>query len=194
MEKFTIQRGGFEIESRVLLPPDFDDTQSYPMVVDIHGGPNGRFSDNFDPVHQIVATNGYIVLTVNPRGSSTYSPEFTKAVQEDWGGEDYLDIIASVEELAARPYVDEDRMALHGSSYGGFMSSWIVGHDHRFKAAVVASMCANLHSMYGTSDLGTVLGDLNWGGVYNEARDEYLRHSPITYAPNVQTPGAADTR
>ena len=79
-------------------------------------------------------------------------------------------------------------MAVHGSSYGGFMSAWIVGHDHRFKAAIVASMCANLHSMYGTSDLGTVLGDLNWGGVYSEARDKFLRHSPITYAPNVQTP------
>ena len=188
MEKFTIHRGGFEIESRVLLPPDFTDTKSYPVVLDIHGGPNGRFSDNFDPVHQVLATNGYIVLTVNPRGSSTYSPEFTKSVREDWGGEDYLDILASVDELAARPYVDEDRMAVHGSSYGGFMSSWIVGHDHRFKAAIVASMCANLHSMYGTSDLGTVLGDLNWGGVYSEARDEYLRHSPITYAPNVRTP------
>ncbi len=188
MEKFTIRRGGFEIESRVLFPPDFTDTKTYPLVVDIHGGPNGRFSDNFDPVHQILATNGYAVLTVNPRGSSTYSPEFTKAVREDWGGEDYLDILASVEELASRPYVDEDRMALHGSSYGGFMSSWIVGHDHRFKAAIVASMCANLHSMYGTSDLGTVLGDLNWGGVYNEARDKYLQLSPITYAPDVQTP------
>ena len=188
MEKFTIRRGRFEIESRVLLPPNFTDTKSYPLVLDIHGGPNGRFSDNFDPVHQVLATNGYIVLTVNPRGSSTYSPEFTKSVREDWGGEDYLDILASVEELAARPYVDEDRMAVHGSSYGGFMSAWIVGHDHRFKAAIVASMCANLHSMYGTSDLGTVLGDLNWGGVYSEARDEYLRHSPITYAPNVKTP------
>ena len=188
MEKFTIQRGSFEIESRVLLPPDFDDAKSYPLLIDIHGGPNGRFSDNFDPVHQIVSTNGYIVLTVNPRGSSTYSPEFTKSVREDWGGEDYLDILASVEELAARPYVDENRMALHGSSYGGFMSAWIVGHDHRFKVAIVASMCANLYSMYGTSDIGTVLGDLNWGGLHNEARDKYFLHSPVTYAPNVETP------
>ena len=188
MEKFTIHRGRFEIESRVLLPPDFTDAKSYPVVLDIHGGPNGRFSDNFDPVHQILATNGYIVLAVNPRGSSTYGPEFTKSVLGDWGGEDYLDILASVDELAARPYVDEDRMAVHGSSYGGFMSSWIVGHDHRFKVAIVASMCANLHSMYGTSDIGTSFGELNWGGVYTDARDEFLRHSPITYAPNVRTP------
>ncbi len=188
MEKFTISRGGFEIESRVLLPPDFDDGKKYPMVLDIHGGPNGRFSDNFDPVHQILATNGYIVLSVNPRGSSTYSPEFTKAVLGDWGGEDYLDILASVDEMSARPYVDENRMAVHGFSYGGFMSGWIVGHDHRFKAAVVGAMCANLHSMYGTSDIGTSFGEINWGGPYTGARDKFLHHSPITYAANVQTP------
>ena len=188
MEKFTITRGDLEIESRVLLPPDLDTTKKYPMVLDIHGGPNGRFTDNFDPVHQILATNGYIVLTVNPRGSSTYSPEFTKAVLGDWGGEDYLDILASVDELAARPYVDEDRMAVHGFSYGGFMSGWIVGHDHRFKAAIVGAMCANLHSMYGTSDIGTSFGEINWGGPYTGARDKFLHHSPITYAANVQTP------
>ena len=188
MEKFTITRGDFEIESRVLLPPYFDDTKKYPVVLDIHGGPNGRFTDNFDPVHQILATNGYIVLSVNPRGSSTYSPEFTKAVLGDWGGEDYLDILASVDELAGRPYVDEDRMAVHGFSYGGFMSGWIVGHDHRFKAAIVGAMCANLHSMYGTSDIGTSFGEINWGGPYTGARDKFLYHSPISYAANVQTP------
>ena len=188
MEKFTIRRGDFEIESRVLLPPDFTNTKTYPVVLDIHGGPNGRFSDNFDPVHQVLATNGYIVLSVNPRGSSTYGPEFTKAVLGDWGGEDYLDIMASVDELAARPYVDADRMAVHGFSYGGFMSGWIVGHDHRFKAAIVGAMCANLHSMYGTSDIGTSFGEINWGGPYTGARDKFLHHSPITYAHNVQTP------
>ena len=188
MEKFTIRRGDFEIESRVLLPPDFDDSKRYPMVLDIHGGPNGRFSDNFDPVHQILATNGYIVLAVNPRGSSTYGPEFTKSVLGDWGGEDYLDILASVDDLAARPYIDESRMAVHGFSYGGFMSGWIVGHDHRFKAAIVGAMCANLHSMYGTSDIGTSFGEINWGGPYTGARDKFLHHSPITYAQNVQTP------
>ncbi len=199
VEKFTINRAGFDIQSRVLFPPTFDATQKYPMVLDIHGGPNGRFSDNFDPVHQILATHGYIVLTVNPRGSSTYSPEFTKSVLGDWGGEDYLDILASVEELAKRSYIDEDRMAVHGFSYGGFMSGWIVGHDNRFKAAIVGAMCANLHSMYGTSDIGTSFGEINWGGVYTDARDKFLEHSPITYAPNVETPvlllhGEADLR
>ena len=188
MEKFAIHRRGFDIESRVRLPPDFDDSGRYPLVLDIHGGPNGRFSDNFDPVHQVLAANGYIVLAVNPRGSSTYGPEFTRAVLGDWGGEDFLDILASVDELAARPYVDENRMAVHGFSYGGFMGASIVGRDHRFKAAVVGSMCANLHSMYGTSDIGTSFGEINWGGVYTDARDEFLRRSPITCAPDVRTP------
>ena len=188
VEKFSIIRGGYEIESRVLFPPDFDASQKYPMVLDIHGGPNGRFSDNFDPVHQLLATHGNIVLAVNPRGSSTYSPEFTKSVLGDWGGEDFLDILASIDELVKRSYIDETCMAVHGFSYGGFMSGWIVGHDTRFKAAIVGAMCANLHSMYGTSDIGTSFGELNWGGVYADARDKFLEHSPITYAPNVETP------
>ena len=188
MEKFTINRSGLEIESRLSFPHDFVESKRYPMVLDIHGGPNGRFSDRFDPVHQILTANGYIVLAVNPRGSSSYGPEFTKSVLGDWGGEDYLDILAAVDHASARPYVDEDRMAVHGFSYGGFMSGWIVGHDHRFKAAVIGAMCANLHSMYGTSDIGVSFGEINWGGAYTNTRDKFLHHSPITYAENVETP------
>lgn len=188
MEKFTVDRGGVEIESRLWFPHDFVESKQYPMVLDIHGGPNGRFSDRFDPVHQILTANGYIVLAVNPRGSSSYGAEFTKSVLGDWGGEDYWDILASVDRAAARPYVDEDRMAVHGFSYGGFMSGWIVGHDHRFKAAVVGAMCSNLQSMYGTSDIGVSFGEINWGGPYSAARDKFLHHSPITYAANVETP------
>lgn len=188
LEKFVLKRSGLEIESRVLFPPEFDSSKQYPMILDIHGGPNGRFADNFDPVQQVMTSAGYIVLAVNPRGSSTYGPEFTKSVLGDWGGEDFLDIMAAVDKLSEKPYVNPDRLAVHGFSYGGFMSSWIIGHDTRFKAALVGAMCANLHSMYGTSDIGTSFGELNWGGIYTEARDKFLYHSPITYAPNVDTP------
>ena len=87
MEKFTFDRGDFDIESRLLFPPGFDEDKRYPMVLDIHGGPHGVFSDSFSPQQQILATAGYIVLAVNPRGSSTYGAEFMKAVLRDWGGE-----------------------------------------------------------------------------------------------------------
>lgn len=188
LEKFTHSRNGFEIESRVLLPPDFDPASRYPLVLDIHGGPHGVFSDSFSPQQQVLATAGYIVLAVNPRGSSTYGTDFMTAVLDDWGGEDYLDIMSAVDLICERDYVDESRLGITGYSYGGFMSSWIIGHDTRFKAAVVGAPCINLSSMYGTSDIGVRFGEVQWGGKRWNALDTFLEHSPLTYAPNVETP------
>ena len=116
LEKFTHRRNGFEIESRVLLPPDFDPASRYPLVLDIHGGPHGVFSDSFSPQQQVLATAGYIVLAVNPRGSSTYGTDFMTAVLGDWGGEDYLDIMSAVDLVCERDYVDESRLGITGYS------------------------------------------------------------------------------
>ena len=188
LEKLTHSRAGFEIESRLLLPPDFDASLRYPLVLDIHGGPHGVFSDSFSAQQQVLATAGYIVLAVNPRGSSTYGTDFMKAVLGDWGGEDYLDIMSAVDLVCERGYVDESRLGITGYSYGGFMSSWIIGHDTRFRAAVVGAPCINLSSMYGTSDIGVRFGEVQWGGKRWDALDVFLEHSPLTYAPNVETP------
>ncbi len=188
LEKFTISRGGMEIQSRLWFPAGFDSSEQYPLVVDIHGGPHGAFYDAFDLRQQALASAGYIVLTVNPRGSSSYGPDFLKAVLRDWGGEDYLDIMAALDEVCSRPYVDTSRLGVHGYSYGGFMSSWIVGHTTRFSAAVVGAPCINLSSMYGTSDIGVRFGEMQWGGLRRDAVDAFREHSPLTYAANVETP------
>ena len=188
LEKFTLSRGGVDIESRLLLPHDFDPPGTYPLVLHIHGGPHGVFSDAFETTQQLLASAGYIVLAVNPRGSSTYGADFMKAVQGDWGGEDYLDIMAAVDEACRRDYVDSSRLGIMGYSYGGFMSSWIIGHDTRFSAAVVGAPCIDLPSMYGTSDIGVRFGEVQWGGQRRDALDAYLERSPLTYAANVETP------
>lgn len=198
-EKFATQRAGFEIECRLLFPPEFDAAKTYPLVLDIHGGPNGAFYDSFVPAQQVLATAGYLVLAVNPRGSSTYGTDFMMAVLGDWGGEDYQDLMAAVDEVCQRPYVDLERLGVHGYSYGGYMTSWTVGHTSRFKAAVVGAPCTNLHSMYGTSDIGISFGEAQWGGNIADAADKMLARSPITYAANVDTPvlllhGDADAR
>ena len=197
--KFSIKRQGLEIECRLYLPPDFDPAATYPLVLEIHGGPNGSFYDSFVPLQQLLATNGYLVLAVNPRGSSTYGEQFMTEVLDDWGGEDYLDLMAAVDEVSARPYVDGSRMGVHGYSYGGFMSSWIVGHNNRFRAAVVGAPCTDLVSMYGTSDIGVSFGEVQWGGTFEEAFQKLVDRSPITYVPNVEAPvlllhGEADAR
>jgi dipeptidyl aminopeptidase/acylaminoacyl peptidase len=199
LEKFSIHRHGLEIESRLWLPPDFDPTQSYPLVLDIHGGPNSAFYDAFNLPQQVLATAGFVVLAVNPRGSTTYGNAFTMAVLGDWGGEDYQDLMAAVDAVAARPYVDATRLGVHGYSYGGFMSSWSIGHTLRFKAAVVGAPCIDLPSMYGTSDIGVSFGEVQWGGTRWEALAQGLERSPLTYAPAVETPvlllhGEADLR
>ncbi len=188
MRKSSLTRVGMEVESRLLLPPGFDESERYPMVVNIHGGPHGSFYDGFNPVEQVLATAGYLVLSVNPRGSSTYGPDFLKAVLRDWGGEDYRDIMASVDEISARPYVDTDRVGVYGYSYGGFMSSWAIGHDTRFGAAVVGAPCIDLLGMYGTSDIGVSFGERQWGGLRKDNIEHYLEHSPLTYADRVETP------
>ena len=192
MEKFTVERGGMALECRLWLPPDFDPGHSYPLILDIHGGPNGAFYDSFVPVQQVLATSGYLVLAVNPRGSSTYGDDFMMAVINDWGGEDYQDLMAAVDAVLERPYVDSHRLGVHGYSYGGYMSSWILGHPDReksgrFRAAVVAAPCINLLSMYGTSDIGVSFGEVHWGGSAMDA-EKLLKHSPITYAANVTAP------
>ncbi|MFP6569994.1 MAG: S9 family peptidase [Dehalococcoidia bacterium] len=199
MEKFTLNRTGMSIESRVILPPDFDPTQKYPLILEIHGGPNGAFLDVFMPDHHLMATNGYVVLAVNPRGSSTYGMDFMTAVFDDWGGEDYKDIMAAVDEMASRTYIDADRMGLHGYSYGGFMTTWTIGHDNRFKAAVAGAPVTNLSSFYGTSDIGVSFGERQIDGRRIDEIGKYLFRSPLTYVESVETPlliihGEADVR
>lgn len=199
LEKFSVRRQDLELECRLWRPPGFGPKAQYPLVLDIHGGPNGAFYDSFSAMQQVLATSGYLVLAVNPRGSSTYGDEFMMAVLGDWGGEDYLDLMSALDEVAARPYVDAARLGVHGYSYGGFMSSWAVGHTNRFRAAVVGAPCTDLYSMYGTSDIGVSFGEVQWGGSLTAAAPELISHSPLTYAANVHTPvlllhGEADAR
>ena len=199
LEKFSITRAGVEIQCRLWRPPGFDPARQYPLVLDIHGGPNGVFTDGFNSLQQVLATSGYLVLCVNPRGSSSYGVDFMKAVLDDWGGEDFLDIIAAVDDVCHRAYVDSSRLGVHGFSYGGYMTTWIVGQDRRFGAAVAGAPCIDLPSLYYTSDIGVSFGELHLGGTAMENSEAMRERSPLTYAPNVETPvllmhGEADFR
>ena len=196
MERLTVGRADHQLDCRLFLPPDLDPARPYPLVLDIHGGPNGAFYDSFLSWQQLLATNGYLLLAVNPRGSSTYGEDFMMAVLDDWGGEDYLDLMEAVDRLVERPYVDESRLGVHGYSYGGYMASWIVGQTNRFRAAVVGAPCIDLFSMYGTSDIGVTFGEEQWnsdlslldGQPLDQLALKLLLRSPITYAPAVETP------
>ncbi len=188
VEFFTVERGGWEIPCGLMLPPGFDPEQSYPLVLEIHGGPNGFFGEGFNALHQVIAGAGYLVLFVNPRGSSTYGAQFTDAVTVDWGGEDALDLLQALDAVCERPYVDANRLGVHGYSYGGYMTAWLIGHVNRFKAAVAGAPVVNLWSMWGVSDIGPSWGSYQWGGVPDNHFDWYRERSPITYVQNVRCP------
>ncbi len=198
-ERFTVERDGVEIDCRLVFPPDFDESRRYPLVLDIHGGPNGFFGPGFSPLHQVIACAGNLVLYTNPRGSTTYGEAFTSAVFEDWGGEDSRDLLAALDAVCERPYVDADRLGVHGYSYGGFMSSWLIGHDQRFRAAAIGAPVTNLLSMYGQTDIAASFGEQQWGGLPQDRLDHYLERSPVMYVDAIETPvllqhGDADIR
>jgi dipeptidyl aminopeptidase/acylaminoacyl peptidase len=164
VEKITIDRDGWSIDAWISKPADFDPSQSYPIVMDVHGGPHGNHGFAFNVGDQVLASNGYIVVSPNPRGSGTYGREFGEAVRGDWGGEDWKDLLAVLDHVLQEPWADETRTGIYGYSYGGYMTSWAIGQTNRFKAVVCGAPVFNLASFYGTSDIGHAFGENQWGG------------------------------
>jgi dipeptidyl aminopeptidase/acylaminoacyl peptidase len=162
-ERFDIERNGYTIESWLLKPAGFDETKQYPIVINIHGGPNSWYGYDFVTLDQALAGAGFLVVYANPRGSGSYGGDFARQVIGDWGGEDYLDLMAVMDEVTSRPYVDAARTGVYGYSYGGFMTSWIIGHTDRFKAAVIGSPVVDLISFFGTADIGHVWSERQFG-------------------------------
>ncbi len=198
-ETISLERAGMTIEGWLLKPADFDERKRYPVVIDVHGGPHGAYDFGLDMHAEVLATNGFLVLLVNPRGSGTYGHDFAVAVMKDWGGEDWKDLQAMLDLVLEQPYADRERTGIYGYSYGGFMTSWALGHTDRFKAAICGAPAFDLESFFGTSDIGHAFAVEEIGGTPWEIRDEMLAHSPSTFIHNATTPtlivhGEADER
>jgi dipeptidyl aminopeptidase/acylaminoacyl peptidase len=179
---------GLEIEAFVLYPPNHRKSRRYPLAVNVHGGPHSYHPGSRAWIElQALAAAGYVVLLPNPRGSTTYGEAFSEAVVRDWGGRDYEDIMAGVDALIAQGVADPDRLYIGGYSYGGFMSTWAIGHTDRFRATVIGAPVANQVSMFGTGDIP--LFDMHEiGGTPLDDPDEYRMRSPVTYLGNANTP------
>ncbi len=200
-EKFTIRRGRYDIDAWLLKPAEFDPAERYPLVIDIHGGPNSSYGPGFNNFQQALAGAGFAVVFANPRGSSSYGRDFTQQVTRDWAGEDYLDLMAVVDAAIERSWIAPDRLGVCGYSYGGYMTSWIIGHTDRFRAAVIGAPVVDLASFYGTSDIGYFFGPEQIGSRPDEDPDEFRSRSPITYLtkeratpPTLILHGEADDR
>jgi dipeptidyl aminopeptidase/acylaminoacyl peptidase len=198
-ERFDVERDGTTIEAWLLKPADFDPARKYPVILDVHGGPHSYYGFGFNNMQQTLASHGFVVVFSNPRGSGSYGREFAQQVRCDWGGEDYLDLMAVLDTALERPYADAERTGIWGYSYGGYMTAWAISQSTRFKAAVCGAPCFDLESMYGTSDISHEWGPYEWGGAPHAASEAYAAHSPSTFAHRTRTPtlimqGEADER
>jgi dipeptidyl aminopeptidase/acylaminoacyl peptidase len=181
--------GGDSVFGLIVNPPNFDPARKYPVVVLIHGGPQGAWLDQFHGRWnaQLFAAPGYVVAMINPRGSTGFGQHFVDEISRDWGGKPYEDIMRGVDAVAQLPYVDSTRMAAAGGSYGGYMVNWIAGHTDRFKALVSHAGVFNLESMYGTTE-ELWFTDWEFGGPYWQNRGDFERFSPHRFAQNFRTP------
>jgi dipeptidyl aminopeptidase/acylaminoacyl peptidase len=191
-ERITYEStGGATIEGWIIKPADFDPAsdKKYPLMMKIHGGPHALYGNSFSHEFQLLVAQGYVLLYVNPRGSGGYSQEFAHCIRADWGNLDYDDIMAGVDHAIAQGYVDPERLAAGGASYGGYMTCWLLGHTDRFKAIVTERVVSNFVSFWGTSDIGQTFGAWELGGkTPREDLETYVRCSPITYMDRATTP------
>src|SRR5690606_29531139 len=138
-EKGTITRDGFEIEYWIMKPAGYVEGRTYPLLVNMHGGPSAMWGPGMPGMwHEFnyFTSRGYGVVYANPRGSGGYGRDFQAGNYRDWGFGPAADVLAAADIAAALPWVDKDRQVLTGGSYAGYLTAWIVAHDHRFKAAV----------------------------------------------------------
>jgi dipeptidyl aminopeptidase/acylaminoacyl peptidase len=179
---------GLEIEAFVLYPSDYRRGRRYPVAVNVHGGPHSMHPGARGLIeYQALAARGYVVVLPNPRGSTTYGEAFSEACVHDWGGADFHDILAGVDALIEQGVGDPERQYIGGYSYGGYMSSWAVGHTDRFKAALIGAPVSNQVSMFGTGDIP--LFDIHEiGGIPQDNLAEYIARSPVTHLGNCNTP------
>ncbi len=177
---------GRKIHTFIVKPHNFDPNKKYPLILNVHGGPQGMWADAFRGDWQVYPGAGYIVAFPNPHGSTGYGQEFTAEISGDWGGKVYQDVMAVADSLARLPYVDENRMGAMGWSYGGYMMMWLEGHTTRFKALAAMMGVYDLPAMYGaTEELWFPQWDLK-GTPWTS--DLYEKWSPHNYAANFKTP------
>ncbi len=179
---------GVTVQGWLMKPSGFRDDRKYPLILSVHGGPHGMSGWGFNATFQAYAARGYAVLFLNPRGSSGYGQKFSDGTLGEWGGGDYRDLMAGVDEVLRRySWINADRLGVTGGSYGGFMTNWIITQTPRFKAAVAVASVSNLISFYATS-LYQDLIHAEFGGFPWDNYELLWQWSPIRYVRQAQTP------
>ncbi len=188
--------GNVRVQGFIIKPPNFDLNKKYPVKLLIHGGPQGAWGDSWSYRWnaELLAANGYVVIMINPRGSTGYGQSFVDGVNGDWGGKPYIDLMRGLD-YAERsfPYIDKSRECALGASYGGYMTNWVLGHTNRFKCIVTHDGMFNPISAYGTTE-ELWFNEWEFKGkpwdYYGKAAalDPYRKWSPALAAKNFKTP------
>jgi dipeptidyl aminopeptidase/acylaminoacyl peptidase len=179
--------GNTTVDGWVVKPPGFDPSKKYPLLMEIHGGPHGAYGTAFSYQFQNFASNGYVVLYTNPRGSTGYGSAFGNAIMHAYPSVDYEDLMAGVNAVVSKGYVDTTRMYVGGGSGGGVLSSWVIGHTNRFAAAAVRCPVINWMSFAGQTDVPLFTYNF-FDAPFWEKPEQWLKQSPLMYVGNVTTP------
>lgn len=190
LEEFWVPSSfdGTRIQAWVITPPGFDPARKYPLLLEIHGGPFAAYGPTFAAELQLYAAAGYVVLYVNPRGSTGYGDAFGNAIHHAYPGHDYDDLMSAVDAVVARGYVDPGRLFVTGGSGGGVLTAWIVGSTDRFRAAVVQKPVINWTSFVLTADRYNFFWRYWFSGFPWDVPEEYARRSPLSLVGRVKTP------
>jgi acylaminoacyl-peptidase len=172
----------------VALPPGFDPDRNYPLILEIHGGPFTNYGARFSAEVQLYSAAGYVVLYVNPRGSTSYGEDFGNLIHHAYPGNDYDDLMTAVDAVIEEGYVDTERLYVTGGSGGGVLTAWIVGKTDRFRAAVVAKPVINWTSFVLTADQSPYFTRYWFPTMPWEDPEGYWARSPLSLVGKVDTP------
>jgi dipeptidyl aminopeptidase/acylaminoacyl peptidase len=178
---------GRNIQGWILKPPDFDASKKYPLILEIHGGPHAAYGNTYTHEFQWMAAKGYVVLFTNPRGSTSYGQDFGNIIQYHYPGDDYKDLMAGVDEILKKGYVDANRLGVTGGSGGGLLTNWTITQTQRFKAAVAQRDIADWYGFWFTADF-TLFQPTWFRKAPWEDPQDFAARSPITHVANVTTP------
>ena len=174
------------------FPPDFDPTKKYPLVLEPHGGPRSTSKESFNPSTQLKAAHGYIVFQPNYRGSDNMGYRFSESINGDAGQGPGRDVMKGLAELKKRSYIDTTNIAVTGWSYGGFMTTWLIGNYQGWKCAVAGAAVTDWMAQYTQNDVGSMsrfeVGKGKSPFTDKKVKENWIKNSPITYAENVKTP------
>ena len=179
--------GNTKVQAWIVKPPDFDATKKYPMILEIHGGPFSMYNVGFNYMFQNFAANDFVLLFVNPRGSTGYGSDFIDGIDHNYPGPDFDDLMASTDAVVAKGFIDASRMYVSGCSGGGVLSSWVIGHTNRFAAAAVRCPVIDWLSFAGHTDIPLFTYSF-FNKPFWEDPSDWLAHSSLMSAGKVTTP------